>query len=430
MHHTYISPFIHTVGYPAKSHMGMARAARWRAPRPVIPRPLRLRVIGILLFCWATYQQHLFSIYRSALSAKYAPTEFGLLGGESTYRPHKEAANLQAGLLAKRAEWKELGAGFEGTTYVFNDTVIKTFTPGRSPFRNCAFRNTAIRWPTEIPMSLLLCGIDAGGNIASLASRNTTPVRCPPVKAAFYTSASPEAVPQWHLATPFARQGTLRTLSQNLYAQTLDFRTLDRQYRETFHSLLGSLHTLHAAGFCHDDIKPDNILIWEDSTWVVGDLGNVRQFGHAYHESRIWLENGQMPDCRANDAVRALKSYIRFLRAASIDAEMLDEELFLGKEPLSELFLGVLADARTISVEELRRRSSVQYTAPPAEAGAMEGEMHPSAPFSVFSTLSLRRQRLARRVEDALDLSNSEMHARRTAMTWIFGIDQAVCGGA
>ncbi|KAK7189969.1 hypothetical protein PSPO01_03690 [Paraphaeosphaeria sporulosa] len=374
-------------------------------------------------------QLHLFSVYRDALSAKYGPTEFGILGAEQHYRPDSEAEKLQAELVASRSEWKKLGAGFEGTTYVLNDTVIKTFTPGRSPFRNCHPKHTTLRWPTEIPASLLFCSGSSGRNATSRVSRNAPTIGCLPVKAAFHTAAGPGMITQWHLVMPLARQGTLKSLSKNVQTQNLGFRILDARYRATFHELLRSLQILHETGFCHDDIKPDNIFVGEKQRWILGDLGNVRHVSHPYHKSRIWSDNMQLPDCRTNDAVRALKSYISFLRASSINVEALDEELFLGREPLSKLFLWMLDDATTMTAEELRERSSFKHPAQTVQVEAVHAVSSRPAWPSLLPYLSFRGQRLSRRVKHALNLSNSEMLARWKAMTWIFGIDQSVCSG-
>lgn len=409
--------------------MEKTRNPRWNVARPVSTRILRIRIICIILFIWLIHQQHLFSTYRNALAAKYAPTEFRGINLERAYQLNDRAFVLQAELLARRPSWKKLGAGCEGTTYTFNDNVIKTFTAGRSPFRNCAPRYAGSRWPAEIPASILFGNGNKDVNNTSMLYPSARKIRFLPVKAAFYATVSPEAAPEWHLVTPFARNGTLQSLSKKLRTQKLVFNVVDTRYRDNFHDLLQSLQGLHNAGFCHDDIKPDNIFVGEEGEWILGDLGNLRQISHPYHESRLWSDNQQLRDCRANDVLRALKTYILFLRGASFDVGTLDEELLLRRGPLSEIFWWTMDNAQTMTGDRLRQQSSSETTLPSMRMDEQHEKAGSSEFNGVLPVLHLRKMRASRRVEKMLSLGNSESYARRQAMTWIYGIQQDACTG-
>lgn len=401
---------------------------RWTVPRQAYARSSRslaVRVVGFLVVLFVVRQQHLYSIYTRALAAKYAPTDFGNPDFEKNYVLDDRAALLQEELVANRNGWKKLGAGWEGTTYTYNDVVIKTFTPGRSPFRNCAQRNTSLRWPTEIPASTLL-GNGGDGRDVLTTSNDTTPGRFLPVKTAFFAATSSDAGPEWHLVTPFARHGTLKTLSSKVRQQDLDVRTLDSRYREKFHDLLRSLQVLHEAGYCHDDIKIDNVFVGDSDEWILGDLGNVRELNHPYHASRIWLDNDQLRDCRSNDVIRALKSYLSFLRGSLADTQGLDDDLFSRRDSLSKLFWSAMDDARDTNAEELQRRSRIYH----AERTAGETKTRDERSLrqsSFLPKLSVKTVRASKAVDGMLHIGNSETYARWMAVTRIFGIQQEVC---
>lgn len=72
-------------------------------------------------------------------------------------------------------------------------------------------------------------------------------------------------------------------------------------------------------------------------------MGNLRQDFHPYHSKLLWRENRQLADCRANDVICALKSYLRFVCDANTDDDAFNIEFFKGKQPLSWLFWSVAA---------------------------------------------------------------------------------------
>lgn len=404
--------------------MGKIRTTHWRRPKLFSLFTSRLRVASVFLVFWVLYQHRLYSIYQSALSAKYAPTEFRDI---DIAQLDDLGSKLQASLLASRSEWKKLGSGCEGTTFTFNGTVIKTFTTTRSPFRNCAPSNTSLRWPTEIPASLIFGNGPVNSTAVSSPPRNNPRIGFLPVQAAFYAKTGPESIPEWYFVTPLARQGTIENLAKKTRALDQGFRTLDARYRRNFHGLLHSLRILHQAGYCHDDVKPDNVFIGEESEWILGDLGNVRHVSHPYHESRIWSDNKQLRDCRANDAIRALKSYMTFLRKSSRDASNMDGDLFLRSEPLGRLFWWVMDDAQMMTVDELESRSVAEDAAPTSEIEEERQAASASASSHLAPRLSFRTLSRSREIDQLLRLSNSETYARWKALTWIFGIKQDLC---
>lgn len=290
---------------------------------------------------------------RSSLKAKYTATAFGddtgILERYANISTVFDEANRSA-LLRAESRWRPLGSGFEGSTFTWDGHVIKTFKAKRSPFRNCfdlgminrlrlepgINETCTTRWPTEIPASLI------AGTVQGFL----------PVSDAFFARSSSEQVAQWHLVTPLMQGGTLENLARSVsHAQLgreMTAHTLDVRFRPKFDELLVALQHLHGRGLCHDDVKMENIFVArsdteEDGAWLIGDLGNVRQVSHPYHASALWTHsNGQLPDCRANDALRATKSYLQFLRRASRSAtgsaSSFDMALFDDMQPWARLF--------------------------------------------------------------------------------------------
>jgi serine/threonine protein kinase len=375
----------------------------------------------ILLCIVAIIQiQHLYLTHRQSLAAKYSPTTFSLDSDEPYprfRRPDDEDSQFQDDLLANRASWRVLGAGWEGKVFTYKDYVIKTFTPGRSPFRNCAPGGAGDRWPTEIPASLQF----------GAASPNDTATGFLPVKAYFKVSPSPVEPEEWHLVTPLLRGGNLNTLSQALRKNPIPmtYRDIDAAHRPAFNRLLETLQNLHSAGYCHDDIKPANIFIQSSSHWILGDLGNLRHIEHPYHSSRLWKDNGQLEDCRANDVLRALKSYIKFIQASVHDEVAFNAALFRGEEPLSRLLWWTMADERNMSAEELRRRSGIEAPRSPArdEPTDFKSGGH------MLGTLFPRRIAVKYAADRVLRTRMGERMARWWAMVWLFDVPvEEVCG--
>lgn len=386
---------------------------------------LALRILFVLLLLAVLHEQHYFSLYRRELAAKYSSTKFDT-PDSSLWRTQTADPGLPHRMLAHRKEWKILGAGWEGSTFVYNGSVIKTFTPGQSPFRNCALGHPSERWPTEIPASLEIGGIWRPENELDSSSNQALPGFLP-VQAHFMAASSPNSPSEWHLVTPLLPGGNLNNLAKRLHKHqsTRHFRQLDSQFRPAFHQILYSLQALHERGFCHDDIKPANVFLRNDTEWLLGDLGNVREKDHPYHSSRLWVQdNRQLSDCRSNDVFRALKSYLSFIRAASSDQDAFDAAFFEDKKPLSKLFWRSFASASSLSAARLRRESDIYDPEEPAEEE--DNGYFGSASSLSFSFLGRRRARVYA-VEKMLETKFSERRARWAGLTWFLGVPVEKC---
>ncbi|KAH4000512.1 hypothetical protein HBI70_121880 [Parastagonospora nodorum] len=385
---------------------------------------LRSRLAFVLLVTAFCHQQHLFFVSRQSLAAKYSATEFEVARPElhpRFERPDDEDAEFQDDLIANRDDWTVLGEGWEGKVFAYKDSVIKTFTPGRSPFRNCASGATNERWPTEIAASLRFGGFDQEVNNGDAG--NTTFEGFLPVRAYFKAALSPAEDPEWHLVTPLVEDGNLKDLAKRLSREVEDnsVREIDAHYRPAFERLLQNLQTLHEARYCHDDIKPANIFIQEDTNWLLGDLGNVRHISHAYHSSRLWQDNNQLKDCRANDIMRALKSYLQFIRAASPNQQQFDVDFLERREPLSRLFWTASAGAPKMSAAKLQHLSAVEY---PHRAPVPQSDEQTSEILKLFRHWSLRKA-----VDHALETRIGEKLARWWGIVSIFGVpENKTCG--
>jgi hypothetical protein len=269
---------------------------------------------------------------------------------------------------------------------------------------------------------------DPDGETEEDASTNITESRMGflPVKGYFMASSSTGARPEWHLVTPLLPGGNLNDLARMSKAELAfeDFRQVDSVYRGAFNKLLGTLESLHSRGFCHDDIKPANIFIKDDHNWVLGDLGNVRHTSHPYHASGLWLrDNKQLPDCRANDAVRALKTYLQLVRGATKDTASFDTAFFEKKQSLSRLFWWTLEEGTSMSAAEMKILSEVLHPKFVSDGSIGEPDIRRES-----SALALgRRKTLSYAVEEALRTSFSERATRWAAMTWIFGVPVEEC---
>ncbi|EUC49051.1 hypothetical protein COCMIDRAFT_33523 [Bipolaris oryzae ATCC 44560] len=337
---------------------------------------VRHRLVIIFFILTLLHQQHLYLVSREALRAKYVPTKFNLREkGVATdfnlhihdrytrsWGPENEDPQLIANLLDNREHWKLMGNGWEGRVYVYKDSVIKTFDTIRSPPRNCAPPSYPTdRWPAEIPATLYFGGSTSTAANGTEETGNGKPRYNGflPVKAHFIASNSPGSPEEWHLVTPLAEGGDLLTLAQKLSTDPniTSYRTIDARYRPAFNRFLSILAGVHNAGYCHDDVKPGNIFIQGPSDWLLADLGNVREVTHPYHTSRIWRDSKQVPDCRSNDVVRALKSYLKFLQKSMPSQDDFNAALLQGEEPIGRLFWWTMADAEGIRADELQLRS-------------------------------------------------------------------------
>ncbi|KAI0015441.1 hypothetical protein F4780DRAFT_73873 [Xylariomycetidae sp. FL0641] len=337
------------------------RRLSFKRLRPLAKFFVTAAALGCLFLTCRSFQ------YRRALQTKYSPTRFADdLQWQIAQSPWRHLATddepaERAALLGHRDEWTPLSRGYEGEVFVYGDTVIKTFVTEHSPLRNClAFTDAATKMPTEIPATLLLGGL--GGEVTAATDFF-------PLKDYFLAPATASSPASWHFVTPYLRAGNLDAAAKRQRGAGLTARQLDRRFRPSLHRVLGALGRMHTElGLCHDDVKAGNIFVGgsssssssrnnnsnnnnntaaeeeehDDTHWLLADFGNVRQLDHPYHASRLWRRDGrQRPDCRANDVVRLLKTYVQFLRtaaAAGDDTAAFDAAFWARREPWSRLY--------------------------------------------------------------------------------------------
>ncbi|RYP63257.1 hypothetical protein DL769_007020 [Monosporascus sp. CRB-8-3] len=393
-----------------------------------------LRCTTAMALLGVLYLTHLGLYYRRELQAKYSPTNFGdaVVWGASRSkgRPTEDGRGGTPDLRDKRDEWERIGGGFEGDLYVYNDTVIKTFVTSRSPLCNCINHLSAsTRIPTEIPAMLLLGGQE--DHVAQTA-------QFLPVKDYFLEPPADTEPASWHLLMPFLRGGNLKELARRLRSAGSAYQDLDDRFRPSLNRILAALETMHSGHeLCHDDIKPENILVDSasaggappDTHWLLADFGNVRQPAHPYHSTRIWTRHSnQNADCRANDAVRLVKTYVTFLRLASSDEAAFDAAFWAGVEPWSELYWSAVRDPMPgAQAARVLREKSVGL--PPLRgAEAIEEEEEASEARSLGCRLRLwwcPAQRTRRELRRGPFVT--ETRARLLGATWIFGLPSGEC---
>ncbi|KAJ4329074.1 hypothetical protein N0V84_000429 [Fusarium piperis] len=336
------------------------------------------RVTAVLCLVLGTF--HWISVihsHRKALVAKFNPTIFTHLTPwdsstiADTHWRWNETQDFTWGLYSRREiwanrhEWKRLGSGSEGETFTYNGTVIKVYKTAKFPFRNCVpDAPSGLRWPTEIEASLLLGGM-AG-------DKNRRDGEFLPVTD-YFMSPPEEGEARWHFLTPFLASGSLVRLAEHLHhsGHAYTAHDLDTIYRPSLERLFEALDRMHNRhGLCHDDVKPDNIFLSgkgslreADETldvtkdWMLADLGNAREPHHQYHSSILWSRlNNNLPDCRINDVVRLVKSYMLFLRAAVEDGGAFDEQFFQGREPWARLFWSIVNGVNSDTVSAVSAR--------------------------------------------------------------------------
>lgn len=401
---------------------------------------LRWRIALVLFVTAVCYQQHRFYVSRQSLAAKYSPTNFGAprrkLQSRSK-RPDIEDNHFRDHILSQREHWTSLGKGWEGKVYSYKDSVIKTFTPGRSPFRNCApdTEDVGQKWPTEIAASLRFGGHKHNNPEAQTtddedAYASTALHGFLPVKSYFKAAQSEGQEEEWHLVTPLLKGGNLKDLAKKVVKnpKLTKTRDMDAYFRPVFEVLLSDIQRLHEANYCHDDVKPNNIFIANRTHWVLGDLGNLRHVTHPYHSSQLWADNDQLRDCRANDVMRLLKSYMQFLKRSTNNDKVFNDEFMEGKEPFSRLFWMASRAAQDMSAAILRRISMAEYPELPAKTEVDE-EISTSVKDHAQSAWFFKQSKLNSEVRSVIETKIGEKSARWWGMVGIFGIPESeVCG--
>ncbi|KAI6778593.1 uncharacterized protein J7T54_003372 [Emericellopsis cladophorae] len=437
------------------------RRRSWASLRST-PRSNRItRVLtAILLFVCVLHAYDKFCTARWELSIKYSPTQFTRLSVEEQIRladpqwqsnestelaPYQDStdksAYSRAALLNDGLQWTKLGGGFEGETFRYRDVVIKVYRERHTPLRNCMLgREPEQRWPTEVAASLIMGGMRGRGETIE-DDASFLPV-------IDYFLASPPAKDQlqsrkWHFVTEFQANGNLGKLGQRLRESESVYtaRDLDTIFRPSLNRVLQALEDMHANhDLCHDDLKMDNIFLGnrhnaterlpptEATHWLLADLGNAREREHAYHATTIWRSRNLM-DCRANDVVRLMKTYLEFLRMSVDDLERFDAELFEAAEPWSRLSWSVLDGSqqqyRTTAGSVLNRSLEDFMPTNAPLAGA------PRQPFSFHNPLARlfagRRWALSSATQRILEVQARERSARVWGMASVFGVPYPSC---
>ncbi|KAK4620004.1 hypothetical protein CLAFUW4_11113 [Fulvia fulva] len=268
---------------------------------------------------------------------KQYPTDFSSMSGELPSIPDLEqpirihhGPSIDDRYLFLRG----LGHGQEGSTAVYVDVhtgdevVVKFFeNRARNPIPRAIahhFQTMTRTWPTEVEAGLLFG-----------SSKNESPF----VPVHEYFILQDVQSWSWALVTPLIGAGTLLNLAKQERrhgGKSID--ELDLEYRPSLLKMLRGLESLHSADLCHDDVKPDNIFVESNTQWLLGDLGNVRETGHAWHKTASWTRQNKWKDCQMNDVRRAIKSYLWFLRSAMMNAEGFDREFWVAEKSWSRLY--------------------------------------------------------------------------------------------
>ncbi|TGZ76622.1 hypothetical protein EX30DRAFT_389926 [Ascodesmis nigricans] len=276
---------------------------------------------------------------------------------------------------------KPLGNGCEGCTAIYRDThrgnqlvVIKSFFQGvrtnplpehlRTHFRGEGSWNPRGRWPSEIPSTLYFTSINAPGEFHMRDDGRRLNGGFVYALDYFWVEEGVggwwwpgggmrHAGRGWRLVTPFLSYGTLETLAALLRKRGCAPDEVDRVYRRRYRGILEALAMMHEAGYTHDDVKLDNIFISPTNTFLLGDLGNVREHDHAFHHSSIAHSSSSIlppsppsasllpsppgllppPTTAAKqqqtqgiaDVTHAIRTYLTFLRLSSGRQEWFDD---------------------------------------------------------------------------------------------------------
>lgn len=390
-----------------------------RCRRPLHFLQLRVinRLVYVIIALGLIHVYHLHLVYYEALTDKYSPTIIPSLKQQEIFLHHRwtvrsgEQSESRKSLLQNRLSWKKLGSGYEGDTFTFNGSVIKVFKPDRSPLRNCVDESaTQTPWPPEIPISLLLGGLEGSASSLDTLLDEASFLR---VQDYFFLPTTNDNITgEWHLVTKFLARGTLEHAAKRLQAEmpSPDVEEIDARFRPSLNRILDALAEMHSQhGLCHDDIKIDNIFVEDltptipnsdrnqsadagrDAHWILGDLGNARQVSHRYHTSLLWThDNGQHPDCRINDVLRLMRTYALFLQSATASsktqAQLYNDAFLSGSAPWSQLYWHTVKSAwdGAIVAEEVRKLSAMTFVPLHEDATVQDKDQgmirHPTTP--------------------------------------------------
>ncbi|CCX30017.1 Similar to Serine/threonine-protein kinase WNK2; acc. no. Q3UH66 [Pyronema omphalodes CBS 100304] len=191
------------------------------------------------------------------------------------------------------------------------------------------------KWPAEIPATLYFANSNAPGEFeAGLEEKRR--------KGGFIYAIDYFWVDGWlggggwRLVTPFLTSGTLETLAGLVRHCKMTPKELDLLYRKRFRGVLEALKEMHDIGYTHDDVKMDNIFISPTNSFLLGDLGNVREHAHDLHTLKD-IHTGAK-DYRVGDTQRAIRTYLTFLRVSCGDKRWFDYEFGARREEWSKFY--------------------------------------------------------------------------------------------
>lgn len=409
---------------------------RWHSPRRTFRggnrgiRWLRITIaLGVVIGALRFFDKC--HMHRAAMAIKYTPTAFPRLNARERavledlhwqWDTDREGGFDRKDFLDHRDEWEKLGGGFEGEVFRYGSSVGKVFRQENAPFRNCVPGYAPdLRWPTEISASLIL------GGIGNSIGQNTSFL---PVTDYFLAPRTETQPSKWHFLTPHLPLGSLTKLANHLRkSKQYTAHELDVLFRPSFDRLLQALDDMHIThDLCHDDVKLDNIFLAANGTqWLLGDLGNVRERGHAYHSSLLWMGRN-LADCRANDVLRLGKVYMQFLRRAVGDVGLFDKEFFEGSQPWSRLFWAIWDDVREegdgVAALAFARSSTYEPMIQVVRDGVLREPSEMRSPLKLFVGERWILKTAAKRI---LRVGTSEEVARTWGLVPLLGVPYPGC---
>ncbi|KAJ3457621.1 hypothetical protein MRS44_014762 [Fusarium solani] len=259
----------------------------------------------------------------------------------------------------------------------------------------------------------------------------------------YFMSPPEESEARWHFLTPFVASGSLVRLAEHLHhsGHAYTARDLDILYRPSLERLFEALDRMHNRhGLCHDDIKPDNIFLSGKRSlgevdvtkdWILADLGNAREPDHPYHSSILWSRlNNNLPNCRVNDVVRLVKSYVLFLRAAVDDGGAFDKQFFEGRESWAKLFWTIVDGVNSDAVSAVSARV-LSMALDPSLEDHNDTLAHGRDPQGVWNPvkrlLMSRDEVISRGVDDQLRISAADSVARLKGLAFLLGVPVGEC---
>ena len=252
-------------------------------------------------------------------SLPYVPCELLFPQPRKPFRTLHTTGDIDARYIFERP----LSYGCEGETSIYTDTSLGGAPPSNQVVIKTFHTNTRTNplpehlipgfdtesWPSEIPATLYFANSRCPAAFSAGDDKCRTGAGF--MYATDYFVISTPNGKEWRLVTPYTEKGTLEILAALLKHRGMRPGVLDRIYRSRFRGILEALHEMHDAGYCHDDVKMENIFVSSTNAFLLGDLGNVREHNHEFHT------NVDPSAFRRADAERAVCSYMAFLRAAS-----------------------------------------------------------------------------------------------------------------